>query len=357
MLEATHQNMLYPTGTAPQPWNRGASAGRIDRGGGATSRLAALAILLVLLTGCDSVTWGGTDLQIVPPPPAPGTLEIEPDARVFAELGLPSGTVLFHLVRDTAETRLVPVAEVARDTMRTLRRPAGVSPGAYETRFRQAVLPVGAQFEVYRRGARVGTFVVQDYGAPTRCGLPTAIGNVTTVAAAADQREFLAFRRGLAPEGRGEYTAPQITGSIRTYASIIAERLILQAGLPRPRSWPGAQRDLQAIEIMPGAHPEMSATYLVGDALRVEPADPNGYSVFYMADFETRRGYQPIFSEVRNYSQTGKAAPRLVDHLDWSGNDRQEVLIHVFGEDQSWYEAVGLSDQGQWAKLWQAERC
>jgi hypothetical protein len=329
-----------------------------ERGGFArfASLLPAL-VIVALLSGCDNVTWGGADIQIVPPPPALGTVEVEPDARVFAELGLPSGTVLFHLVRDTAETRLVPVAEVSSDQMRALRRPPGVSADAYETRFRQAVLPVGAQFDVFRRGSRVGTFVVQGYSASTACGLPTAVGNVTTVAAAADQREFLAFRRGLAPDGRGEFTPPQVTGTIRTYASILAERLILQAGLPRPRSWPGAQRDLQAIEIMPGGNPEMSATYLVGDALQVGPADPNGYSVFYIADFETRRGYQPIYSEARNYSQTGKAAPRLVDHLDWFNNDNQEILIQVFGQNQIWYEAVARTARGQWTKIWEAERC
>lgn len=323
----------------------------------APSALPALLLILVGAAGCDNVTWGGADIQIVPPPPAPGTMELEPDARVFAELGLPSGTVLFHLVRDTAETRLVPVAEVAGETLRTLRRPADVAAEAFEGRFRSAVLPVGAQYDVYRRGARVGTFVVQGHGAVTRCGLPTGTGNLTTVAAAADQREFLAFRRGLAPEGRGEFVPPQITGTIRTYASILAERLILQAGLPRPRSWPGAQRDLQSIDIMPGGHPEMSATYLVGDALQVGPADPNGYSVFYIADFEARRGYQPVYSETRTYAQTGKAAPRLVDHLDWTGNGNQDVLIQVFGEDQSWYEAVMRDARDQWTRTWEADRC
>jgi hypothetical protein len=332
---------------------------RAERQGGPSPfRFSLVPLLIVALLGaCDNVTWGGADIQIVPPPPALGTLEVEPDARVFAELGLPSGTVLFHLVRDTAETRLVPVAEVSGDQMRPLRRPTGVSAEAYEARFRQAVLPAGAQFDVFRRGSRVGTFMVQGHSTPTACGLPTAVGNVTTVAAAADQREFLAFRRGLAPEGRGEFTPSQVTGTIRTYASILAERLILQAGLPRPRSWPGAQRDLQAIEIMPGGNPEMAATYLVGDQLQVGPADPNGYSVFYLADFETRRGYQPIFSEARNYSQTGKAAPRLADHLDWFGTDSQQVLVQVFGENQIWYEAIGRNARGQWTKIWEGERC
>jgi hypothetical protein len=320
-------------------------------------RCLVAALIVAAVAGCDNVTWGGTDVQIVPPPPAHGTMEIEPDARVFAELGLPSGTVLFHIVRDTAETRMVPVAEVARDSLRALRRPSGVSADAYEGRFRSAVLPPGSQFDVFRRGSRVGTFTVQGHGAVTACGVPTATGNLTTVAAAADQREFIAFRRGLSPEGRGEYVPPQVTGTIRTYASILAERPILQAGLPRPRSWPGAQRDLQAIEIMPGGHPEMAATYLVGDQLQVGRADPNGYSVLYIADFEARRGYQPIFSEARNYSQTGKAAPRVVDHLDWSGNDWQDILIQVFGEDQFWYEAVTRNARGQWVKSWAAERC
>jgi len=314
-------------------------------------------LILAVLAGCDNVTWGGADVQIVPPPPAPGTLEIETDASVFAEMGLPTGTVLFHLVRDTADTRLIPVAEVSGDSLRTLRRPPGVSAEAYEGRFRRAVMPIGTQFDVYRRGSRIGTFLVQDYGATTFCGLPTATGNLTAVAAAADQREFLAFRRGLSPEGRGEYLPTQVTSTIRTYASILAERLILQAGLPRPRSWPGAQRDLQAIEIMAGGHPEMAATYLVGDQLEVGPADPNGYSVLYLADFEARRGYQPIYSEARNYSQTGKAAPRVVDHLDWTGNDNQDILVRVFGENQIWYEAITRNARGQWVKAWEAERC
>ncbi len=296
-------------------------------------------------------------MQIVPPPPAAGSIRLEPDAQAFAELGMPAGTVLFHLVREAEGTRLIPVAEVVGEQLRTLRRPAGVSPEAYESRFGQAVIPAGAQFDVFRRGARVGTFTVQGTGAVTHCGLPTATGGLTTVAAAADAREFLAFRRGLAPEVRGEYTPPQITGSIRTYASILAERLILQAGLPRPRSWAGAQRDLQAIEIMPGGHPEMAATYLVGDAMQVGPADPNGYSVFYLADFEVRRGYTPIYQEVRNYGQTGKAALRLVDHLNWDGQEGEEILLQIFGADQSWYAALSQDQRGRWVNVWEAERC
>ena len=95
------------------------------------------------------------------------------------------------------------------------------------------------------------------------------------------------FRAGSAQSG----TVMEVSAdgrSIRTFASIVAERLVLQNGLPRPRSWPGAQRDMQAVELVQGGNPEMAATYLVGDQLAVGPGEPNGYSIFYLAGYETR---------------------------------------------------------------------
>lgn len=325
----------------------------------AFARIAGIAPLLIVtaLTGCDNVQWGGADVQIVPPPPAIDERTVAPDVQAFAELGMPTGPVLFHLVRNGLNARLIPVAEITGDSLRTLRRPADVAPATYEQRFQQTVFPVGSQFIVYRRGAQVGTFTAQGTGAVTRCGVPTATGNLTTVAAAADAPEFLAFRRGLEPQTKGEYAPPQVTGSIRTYASILAEKLVLQNGLPRPRSWPGAQRDLQAIEIVPGGNPEMAATYLVGDSLAVGPADPQGYSVFYIADYETRRGYTPIFTDVHNYARTGKAAPKLVDYLNWNATGGMDVLIQVFGKDQSWYESVSHLANGKWEKTWEGGKC
>ena len=315
-----------------------------------------MGLLLLGLAGCDNISWGGSDVQIVPAPPAAGQIRIAPDAQAFAELGMPTGTVLFHVIRGEDDVRLIPVAELAGDSLRTLRRPSEVSPSAYEERFRETVIPAGSQFEVFRRGASVGTFNLTGAGAVTPCGLPTGIGNLTTVAAAADQDEFLAFRRGLAPEVRGEYSPPQVNSSIRTYASIVAERLILQNGLPRPRSWTGAQRDLQAIEIMPGGNPEMVTTYLVGDSLAAGPGDPQGYSVFYIADYETRRGYTPIFSEVHNYAQGGKLAPRLVDYLDWTGGGGQELLVQLYGPRGSSYQVISQRG-GDWEKVWTGGGC
>lgn len=321
-------------------------------------RLSASPLLLLIVTAlsaCDNVIWGGADIQIVPPPPAMAA-SLEPDAQTYAEFGLPTGPLVFHLVQYEGGSRLTPVAEIAGDSIRSLRRPANVSQEAYETRFRDTVLPIGAQFEVYRRGARVGTFVAQSNGPITQCGIPTVDGNTTVVAAAADARDFLAYRQGLSPSVRGDYLPPQVTGPIRTYASIVAEKLILQAGLPRPRSWAGAQRDLQPVEVLPGGHPEMVATYLVGDQLAVGPGDTAGYSIFYLADYETQRGYNAVYSEARDYRVTGKAAPRLVDYLDWDEVEGAELLIQVFGRTDEWYEVIGLRD-GSWGKVWEGAGC
>lgn len=313
-------------------------------------------LILTALSACDNVEWGGADIEIVPPPPQASALPDSAEDEANAAFGLPTGPVLFHLVQTEAGSQLVPVGEVSGDSLRTLRRPEGVSADQFEERFRSTVLPQGAQYDIFRRGAMVGTFVTQRPGPLTQCGIPTVLGNATLVAAAADAPQFLAFRRGLSPEIRGEFSPPQINGSIRTYASIVAERLILQAGLPRPRSWAGAQRDLQAVEIAPGGNPEMVATYLVGDSLGMGPPDPQGYSVFYIADYETRRGYSPVYTEVRDYRTAGKGAPELVDYLDWNGDDRRELLVQVFGRSQSWYEVVS-QQSGRWRKSWEGGRC
>jgi hypothetical protein len=176
------------------------------------------------------------------------------------------------------------------------------------------------------------------------------------VAAAAAEQEFIAFRRGLAPDVSGEFAPPQVDGTIRRYAALVAERLVLQNGLQRPRSWPAAQRDLQAVDAIRGGHSEMAATFLVGDNLGIGPAAEDGWAVLYLAAYEQRAGYTPFYSDVRAYARTGKAAPRLVDALDWNGSGSAELLVQVYGTREAWYEAVSR-DAGRWERIWEGERC
>ena len=81
---------------------------------------AATGLIVVLLAGCDNVQWGGTQIEIVPPPPSSGAIRIAPDEQVYTEFGLPRGSVLFHVMRTEGGALLVPVAELSGDTLRTL---------------------------------------------------------------------------------------------------------------------------------------------------------------------------------------------------------------------------------------------
>ena len=322
------------------------------------ARRVAVPLILTALAACDNVEWGGAAVSVVPPPPPGAGEATAPEPGTMAGLGLPTGRVLFHVIRgDNGTTaQLIPVAEISGDSLRTLRRPAGVSPQAFEERFRAAVMEPGAQFVLFRRGAEVGSLTVAGPAAVTACGVPTATGQASTVAAAAGEREFLAFRKGLAPDVIGEFSPPQVDATIQRYASLVAERLVLQNGLQRPRSWPGAQRNLQALDPVRGGHPEMAATYLVGDNLGIGPAQPDGWSVFYLAEYEQRLGYTPVYSEVRDYDRTGKGAPKLIDNLNWNASGDSEILVQIYGQREAWYEALSR-DRGTWRKVWEAGRC
>ncbi|HEX2203651.1 MAG TPA: hypothetical protein VHG91_10150 [Longimicrobium sp.] len=321
-----------------------------------TVRAAAI-LILTALSACDNVEWGGAEVRVVQPPPPEGTTGEVAAPEEGATLGLPRGSVVFHVVRGQGGDRIIPVAEVATDSLRPLQRPAGVSPEAYEQRFRGAVLPPNGQYVLFRGGAPVGTFTQTGNGGLTACGVPTAVGQATTVAAAAADQEFIAFRKGLEPEVIGEYVPQQVDPRIRRYASIVAERIVLQNGLQRPRSWPGAQKDLQALDVVRGGTPEMATTYMVGDNLGMGAADPGGWSVFYLASYEQRTGYTPVYTEVRDYRKTGKAAPKVIGFLNLNGRGGNEVLVQIFGRGEAWYEAISADRGGRWQRIWEGQPC
>jgi hypothetical protein len=323
----------------------------------ARARWAPALLILTVLTGCEKVQWGGAEVRVVQPPPPAGAAESAPSPAEETNLGLPRGTVVFHVVRSQGQDRIIPVAEVSGDSLRTVARPAGVSPQAYEQRFRQAVLPPAGEFVLFRRGARVGTFALRGPGGLTSCGLPVGVGQATTVAAAAGDQEFLAFRKGLEPEVVGEFSPPQVAGPVIRYAPLVAERLVLTGGLPRPGSWTRAQRDLQAMDLVRGGSPEMATTFLSGDNLAPGAGEKEGWSVFYVASYEQRTGYNPIYSEVTDYRKSPKRAPKAIDYLNWNAKGGNDLLVQVFGATDSWYEALSADENHGWKKVWEGKAC
>jgi hypothetical protein len=323
----------------------------------ARARWAPALLILTALPACEKVQWGGAEVRVVQPPPPDGATQTTPSPAEETDLGLPRGTVIFHVVRSQGQDRIIPVAEVSGDSLRTVARPAGVSPQAYEQRFRQAVLPPAGEYVLFRRGARVGTFILKGPGGLTSCGLPLGVGQATTVAAAAADQEFLAFRKGLEPEVVGEFSPPQVAGPVIRYAPLVAERLVLTGGLPRPGSWTRAQRDLQAMDLVRGGSPEMATTFLSGDNLAPGPGEKEGWSVFYVASYEQRTGYNPIYSEVTDYRKSPKRAPRAIDALNWNAKGGNDLLVQVFGPTDSWYEAISNDANHGWKKVWEGKAC
>ena len=105
-----------------------------------------------------------------------------------------------------------------------------------------------------------------------------------------------------------------------------------------------------------GGPQEMASTHLVGDQLAVAPAQPDGWSVFYVASYQQRDGYVPIYQEANDYRRTGKRAPKLVDYLNWNRTPGDEILVQVFGDREAWYQVLS-QDGRRWVRSWEGERC
>ena len=103
-----------------------------------------------------------------------------------------------------------------------------------------------------------------------------------------------------------------------------------------------------------GADPGFATTFLIGDTLGMG-ADNVGYSLFYVGT-PAQFSYDTVYVDFTNYPDQGKAAPRIVDFLDWNRDDQPELLLQVYGVRDTWFEVVGRGADGTWRRTFR-DRC
>jgi hypothetical protein len=313
--------------------------------------LLLLCLSLTLAAGCDNVSWGGADVVVVsPPPPRVGEAD-EPLAPGATVERLPEGAVLYYVVRDTAGASMIPVAEIREDSMLSV-GPLQ-DPAAFGTRFIGEHMRQGAEFPLFSRGVRVGTFILQsaEMQQPGACPLvPRARGSLELLQGAEQNVEFLALARADAPQvPRSLPTQLQPTGRMQVMAPILAERVMRAERAGLPGNWQRAMAQLQ-----PFPHDEdgtlgFATTFLVGDTLAMG-RNNEGHSTFLIARTEGM-SFATEYVDFANYAQTGKRAPRVVDFLDWDRSGLNNLLLQVYSVDQTWFEAVGRGTDRQWRRI------
>ena len=279
--------------------------------------------------------WGGIDLAVVPPPE-----KAEPDAEAQPVRELPAGPVLFYVHRDSAGATVIPVGQVTDRGLTTI-APGG-DPAAFATRFIDAHLAPGTELALFRRGQRVGLLTVDGAALPADpvCRpLPRATGTVE-LASDVEAVELLALAAPAAPESHAP-AGLQPARSMEVVGDMLARRMLQERQTDVP-SVAAARRQLQPFPIADTPDPGFTATYLVGDSLGLG-GDDVGAALFVVFTPRGQEGYQPAFVGFTDYS-TGKAAPRLIDFLDWDRDGQVELLLEVFGTTTSWFRAVARDD-------------
>lgn len=315
---------------------------------------AAIFLILTLQSACDNVNWGGADVTIVPPPPkaaGPPPTGVEPGVE-----RLPEGPILFYVVPGANGGEMTPVGEISGDSLKPLR--AQSDPTAYAERFIAEQMRQGSEFVLFSRGVRVGTLVVSSASATTGNGCavePRATGALELSSSAEGITRFLALSKLTAPAvpRRNDITlAP--TRTMQVLAPILAEKMMRARRAGLPGNWQRAMWQLMPFPVPTGQDAAFATTFLVGDTLG-PGLDDLGHSTFYVG-IPSQLTYDTVYVDFHNYAVTGKYAPQVIDYLDWDRDDYPELLLRVYGISDSWLEAVGRGQNGQWGRIY-SSRC
>ncbi len=305
-----------------------------------------LAVILTAPSGCDNVTWGGTEVRLEAPPERAAAPTVEgatvgEEGRPLPEL--PKGAILLAGVHEGDTARLVTVAEVGRDGLAPLTNETD-APGFLE-HFARVRFPAGKELILFADGARVGRVIVTGTSVDESFCAPklSVQGLVELVPAAAAARRLLALEDTTA--ATREYTPFRHRGDgqeERAAALAMAGAALPEVGAPWPPSLLESRADVQVFQLPENEGPSIASTFLYNDQLAVGEAGERAYALFVMGTREAG-GYEGGFTWYRR-AENGKGAPRYFDHLDWDGDGRSEVLLDVLGTGSRWF--AGLSRRG-----------
>ncbi|HEX6307234.1 MAG TPA: hypothetical protein VFZ69_03540 [Longimicrobiales bacterium] len=319
------------------------------------SARAAAGLIVILLAGCDNVSWGGVDLAVVPPPPR--AVETPEGAEEAGVEPLPTNPILYYVARTGDGAVMIPVGQITGDSLAPIR--AAGDAATYAGRFVAEFMRQGGEFTLFTGGRRAGTFLVQNAGVPetpTCPLLPTAAGSLE-LSSDVTATEFVALARADAPNVTARADRPEVPPGVRArIAPILAERAIRARGAELPGNWAAALEQVTAFPAGSTGTTAYAATLLVGDTLG-PGMDNAGYALFYIfGPTATQTGYDTVFVSFRSYPETGKSAPRVVDFLDWNRDGFPELLLQVYGVSDSWFEALGRGRDGEWRRIFR-DRC
>ena len=314
-----------------------------------------LAVILTAPSGCDNVTWGGTEVHLQGPGEQPETASA-PAAEDTAQTprpGIPQAPILLAGTRDGDTVRLAVVGSVHGSAIEELPSLAQW-PELYEGLARGPLAP-GTSVTLFANGARVGRMVVSSNGRDDRfCAPhPTISGVAELVPGAAQAQRFLALVDSGAAASR-PYTPyrPLDDDYDQRVASIsLAGEAIQQVGAAWPTSVLESRADMQALRLPEASSSAFAATFLRNDRLTTAAPGQNAYAIFILG-VPGAKGYQPGYTWYRPASEQGKGAPRYFDHLDWDGDGTSEILLDVFGAEHRWFAALAQRN-GTWVRSFQ----
>lgn len=308
-------------------------------------------LIVLLLTACDNLDWGGAEFAIVPPPAIQDQSEAGVELDEVTPETPPTGPVLYYVRTEEEEALLTPIAEITPDALIPI-NPTG-DWEIYSQRFISQSMRQGTEFVLFHQGERAGTFVLQSAMLPEEesCPrIPHATGILELVESAREVPEFLAIAKNYAPTGGRRRTAPSLRPDprISLQAAILAERALRARNARLPNNWTTALTDLHPFPITGSADPAFAATFALRDSTS-RGANPAGYSLFLIAQPQPQVGYDATYLLFTDYatSEKGKAAPRVIDSLDWNRTGSTGLLLEVSTDEESWFEAVELTD-GEW---------